>query len=93
MDSLCIYPTVFTKQMSFFSFPFFVLYLLTCFFLFISVKSWSCLPCVHTLHVGHRSDSHIILFFFKVSVLVARLFLAINKRLDINTAVLPLQVY
>lgn len=70
MDLLCIYPTVFTEQMSMIFFCFVFAYLL--FFLFISVETWSSLPRVHMLHVQqHHSDSHMLLF--KVCVLVSRL--------------------
>lgn len=63
MDSLCIYPTVFTEQMSMIFFVCFVFaYLFVCFLFVFSVKTWSPLPCVHTLNVQqHHSDSQMLL--------------------------------
>lgn len=62
MDSLCIYPTVFTEQMSiiFFFFLYLLIWVLFVLFLF---KPGPPLPSVHTLHVQHHhSDSHMLLF-------------------------------
>lgn len=71
MDSLCIYPTVFTEQMSMIFFLFCICLFVVFLFVF-SVETWSSLPCVHTLHVQqHHSDSQMLLF--KVCVLVSRL--------------------
>lgn len=77
MDSLCIYPTVFTEQMSMIFFLFCICLFVVFLFVF-SVETWSSLPCVHTLHVQqHHSDSQMLLF--KVCVLVSRLFSYQNK--------------
>jgi len=58
---LCIYPTVFTDQMSMI-FLFCICLFVVLFFVCFSVETWSSLPCVHTLHVQqHHSDSHMLL--------------------------------
>lgn len=74
MDSLCIYPTVFTNQMS----MIFVVVLYLLIFLGFFVLFWFLLkpgpplPCVHTLHVQqHHSDSCFFLLF--VCLLLSRL--------------------